>query len=74
MLKKDKEAKLNVESCESLSRTKMAYVESPVLVSPYYQKPFFIFSFASPHTVVVLLLQKNSEGHEKSITFFSQVL
>lgn len=74
MLKKDKEVKWTVEAWESFSRIKKAFVEAPILVSPYYLKPFFIFSFPSPHTIVVVLLQKYDEGSEKSIAFFSQVL
>ena len=33
-----------------------------------------IFSFASPHTIAGVLLQKNDEGYEQPIAFFSQVL
>lgn len=33
-----------------------------------------IFSFASPHTIAAVLLQKNVDGHEQPIAFFSQVL
>ena len=39
-----------------------------------YDKPFMIFSFASPHTIAGVLLQKNEEGYEQPIAFFSQVL
>ena len=44
------------------------------MAGPDYTKPFIIFSFASPHTVAAILLQKNEEGHEQPIAFFSQVL
>jgi len=35
---------------------------------------FIIFSFASEHTIAIVLLQKNSDGHEKPIAFFSKAL
>jgi len=34
----------------------------------------YIFSFASFHTVVAVLLQKNEEGYEQPIAFFSKSL
>ena len=44
------------------------------MASPDYTKEFFIFSFSSEETIVVVLLQKNEEGHEKPIAFFSRSL
>ena len=58
---------------ESFARIKEALQEAPILISPDYQKPFQIFSFASPSTIVVVLLQKNEERNEQPITFFSKV-
>jgi hypothetical protein len=49
-------------------------VEAPVLVTPDYAKEFFIFSFTSEETNVAVLLQKNEEGHEQPIAFFSKPL
>jgi hypothetical protein len=48
--------------------------EAPVLISPDYSKEFLIFSFASSDTVAVVLLQKNVEGLEQPISFFSRAL
>jgi hypothetical protein len=48
--------------------------DSPVLISPDYDKDFIIFSFASVHTIVVMLLQKNEENQEKPISFFIKAL
>lgn len=39
-----------------------------------YTKDFLIFLFASEHTMDVLLLKKNEEGHEKPISLFSNAL
>jgi hypothetical protein len=44
------------------------------LISPDFTKDFYLFSFASEHTIVVVLLQKNSEGYEQPIAFFSKDL
>jgi hypothetical protein len=45
-----------------------------VLASPDYTKEFLIFSFASEHTIATVLLQKNEEGFEQPIAFFSKSL
>jgi hypothetical protein len=45
-----------------------------VLASLDYTKEFFIFSFASEHTITVVLLQKSEEGFEKPMAFFSKSL
>ena len=44
------------------------------MASPDYTKYFFIFSFSLDETIVVVLLQKNEEGHEQTISFFSKSL
>jgi hypothetical protein len=46
-------------------------VEAPVLVSLDYTKEFFIFYFSSEETIVVMILQKNEEGHGHPIAFSS---
>jgi hypothetical protein len=43
-----------------------------VLASPNYTKEFLIFYFASEHTIAATLLQKNKEGFEQPIAFFSK--
>jgi hypothetical protein len=48
--------------------------ESPVLVSPNYDKELFIFSFSSVHTIYVVLFQKNEENQEQPIAFFNRSL
>jgi hypothetical protein len=74
MLRKGNEVKWVVGPRESFDRIKKALTEAPVLISPDYSKDFLIFSFASFDTVVVVLLQKNVEGLEKPISFFSRAL
>lgn len=74
MFNNENEVKWNPNSQESFSRIKRDFVEAPMLVNPNYAIPFYIFSFASPHTLFIVLLQKNNEDHKQSIAFFSQVL
>jgi hypothetical protein len=74
MLKKDNEIKWNSEPKASFEQVKKSISEAPVLASPHYTKEFLIFSFASEHTITTVLLQKNEEGFEQSITFFSKSL
>jgi hypothetical protein len=71
MLSKDNEIKWNVEAHSSFDQIKKVLTEAPVLVSPDYSKDFLVFSFASFDTVAAVLLQKNSEGLEQPIAFFS---
>lgn len=53
---------------------KKAIKEALALKSLDFSKPFQIFFFASYHTIVVVMLQKNDEGHEKRIAFFRKAL
>jgi hypothetical protein len=45
-----------------------------VLINPDYSKEFLIFYVASSDTLVFVFLQKNMEGSEKPISFFSREL
>jgi hypothetical protein len=74
MLKKDTKIKWNAESKQSFEQVKHALTQAPVLISPDYTKDFYLFSFASEHTIAAVLLQKNSEGYEQPIAFFSKAL
>ena len=71
MLKKENEVRWTSESRHSFEKIKKALTEAPVLISPDYSKDFLIFSFASPDTVVAVLLQTNKVGIEKPVAYFS---
>ena len=45
-----------------------------MLVSPDFDKYFLVFSYASEHTIAAILLQKNDQGEEHPIAFFSKML
>lgn len=64
MLKKGAEIKWTNEALEAFVNIKRPLKEAPILKSPDFSKPFQVFSFASFHTIVVVMLQKNDEGHE----------
>jgi hypothetical protein len=72
MLKKNNKVKWMAEAKAFLACIKKVIREAPVLASPDYLKDFLIFSFAFKHIVVAVLLQKNEEGFEKPIAFFSK--
>jgi hypothetical protein len=74
MLRKGSEIKWTVESCDYFDQIKKALTESPILISPDYCKEFLVFSFTSFHILVAVLLQKNIEGLEQPIAFFSRAL
>ena len=74
MLKKNNEVKWMAEAKVSFACIKKVINEAPILASLDYLKDFLIFSFASEHTVATILLQKNEEGFEQPIAFFSKSL
>jgi hypothetical protein len=74
ILRKGNEVKWTAQPKESFNQIKKTLTEEPVLIGPYYSKDFLIFSFSSCDTVAVFLLQKNVEGLEQPISFFSRAL
>ena len=49
-------------------------MKAPTLISLDYTKIFYIFSFASYDIVAFVLLQKDDEGLDHPIAFFSKTL
>ena len=74
MLKKDVSVKWNLLAKQSFKLVKQALTQTPTLISLDFTKDFYIFSFASEHTIAAVLLQKNDLGQEKPIYFFSRAL
>ena len=74
MLKKGAIIDRNGEPSQAFQDIKIAIKNTPVLRTPDYTKPMHIFSFASFRTVAAVLLQKNDEGYEQPIIFFSKSL
>lgn len=74
MLKKDSKVKWTMEAKQTFEDIKRALTNTPVLTSPRFDQDFIIFSFAFEHTIAVVLLQKDDQGCEKLIAFFSRAL
>lgn len=74
MLKKDSEIRWNEQAKKYFVAINLALIEAQILTSQDFSKEFMTFSFSSEDTIVVVLLQKNFEGHEKPIAFFSRAL
>jgi hypothetical protein len=74
MLRKGNEIKWNPEAKKYFEDIKVALTKAPVLASPDFTKDFILFSFASEHTIVGVLLQKDEQDFEKPIAYFSRTL
>ena len=74
MLRKEHEIKWMVGAKKAFKDIKQAISEAPVLISPYFEKYFLVFLYASEHIVAAVLLQKNDRGEEQPIAFFSKIL
>ena len=74
MLKKGSKIKWTKAARRSFEANKRAIMEAPTLVIPNYTKEFYFFSFASYDTLAAILLQKNGEGVERPVAFFSKTL
>eukprot|EP00253_Pinus_taeda_P004841 PITA_04841 len=74
MLKTDAKVRWSLEAKQAFESIKTALTQTPVLTSPQFDRDFIIFSFASEHTIAVVLLQKDDQGNEKPIIFFSRAL
>ena len=69
MLKKDHDVKWSEEARNSFHAVKIALITALVLIGLDYSIDFIIFSFASEHTMVAILMQKR-DMTEIPIAFF----
>jgi len=74
MLKKYSKLKWTIEAKKAFEEIKIALTKTPTLTSPKFDRDFIIFSFASEHTIAAVLLQKDDQGYENPIAFFSKAL
>jgi len=74
MLKKDSKVKWTLEAKQAFEGIKTALTQTPVLTSPQFDGDFIIFSFAFEHSIANVLLQKDDQGNENPIAFFSRAL
>ena len=74
MLKKGSKIKWDGDPSVAFHKIKHTIKDATILRVPNYGKPMHIFSFASFHTIISILLQKNEEGYEQPIAFYSKSL
>jgi hypothetical protein len=74
MLRKGNEVKWILEARNYFDQIKQALIEALVLIIPDYSKEFLIFFFSLNDTLAAILLQKNTDGMEQPIYFFSREL
>lgn len=73
MLKKDSAVRWTKEAVKSFNLVKLALSSALVLISPDYTQDFILFSFASDHTMAMVLMQKRDQL-EKPIAFFNRTI
>ena len=74
MLRKNSEVRWTEEAKKYFNAIKEAIITTPILISPNFDKEFYIFSFSSKDTIAVVLLQRNVDDQEHPDAFFSKVL
>jgi len=74
MLRKGNDIKWNLKARRSFEGIKVALTKGLLLSNPYLTKDFILFSFASEHTIVGILLQKDDQNFENPIDYFSRML
>ena len=72
MLKIYHEIKCTMDARRDFRDITHAIIEAPILVSLDFSKDFLIFSYASDHTIVGVLLQKNDQNVEQPIEFLAK--
>lgn len=74
LIRKGIKFKITDAARDSFDQVKSALTTAPVLAHPDFKKRFFIQCDASSYGVGAVLFQKDSEGNERPIAFFSQKL
>lgn len=64
MIKKDSNFEWTKERKEAFEKINEASVEAPTLRSPNFDNEFILYTFASDHSIVVVLTQRNEDGEE----------
>ena len=74
MLRKENEIKWTSEARKAFSDIKKALTEAHLLNKHDCSRDFQIFLFTSELTAAGVLLQKNEQGFEQPIAFYSEIL
>lgn len=74
MMKNKAQTKWDEEARIAFRNIKDAISRAPVLTSPNYKKPFYLYSFASKHSMAGTLTPRDEENQERLIVFMSSPL
>ena len=74
MLKKNSVFIWTKEAKENFQAIKDALAEALVLMNPNFDKDFILYAYGGFDVISAMMVQKNSEGLEQPITFFSKGL
>jgi len=74
MLRKNHEFKWTIPIIYAFDKIEKAISKASILASPNYYEPFNIFSFVFETTLAIVLLQKNGDGDDQYIAFFSKFM
>jgi hypothetical protein len=74
LLKKEQRFEWTTDTQEAFNNIKGAITTTPILISPYFQRDFIIYSFSTEAVVASVLTQKNSNGEELPISFMRKTL
>lgn len=62
------------EHTEALERIKNILISKPILVAPKHDRDFIIMADASDKTIAAILAQKDDQGVERNVAYFSRKL
>jgi hypothetical protein len=74
LLKKEQRFECTVDTQEDFNNIKGEITTNPVLISPYFQRDFIIYSFATETAIASVLTQKNAKGEELPISLMRKTL
>jgi hypothetical protein len=74
ILKKGNEIKWTPKERKCFEDIGVALTKAPILASPNFEKDFILLSFASEHTIVGVLLQKDEKIFENPIAYYKNTL
>jgi hypothetical protein len=74
LLKKDQRFEWTADTQEAFNNIKREITTTPVLISPYFERDFIIYSFVIETIVASILTQINTKGEELPISFMSKTL
>jgi hypothetical protein len=69
LLKKDQRFEWTMDTQEDFNNIKKEITTTPILISPYFQRDFIIYSFSIEMVVASVLTQRNTKGEELPISF-----